>query len=98
MSGSDSGRSSSGRTALLVIDLQKGEYNPEKVRRRAGRRLYVGPHLPDRHPERPTVAQPPAGRAGIEVVYTTIESLTLDGRDRSLDYKISGIFAAKGSR
>jgi ureidoacrylate peracid hydrolase len=24
--------------------------------------------------------------------------LTLDGRDRSLDYKISGLFAAKGSR
>ena len=33
----------------------------------------------------------------IEAIFTTIESLTLDGRDRSLDYKISGIFAAKGS-
>ena len=33
----------------------------------------------------------------IEVIYTVVESLTLDGRDRSLDYKISGIFAAKGS-
>src|SRR5262245_31970984 len=29
--------------------------------------------------------------ADAEVVYTTIESLTQDGRDRSLDYKISGI-------
>ena len=28
---------------------------------------------------------------GIEVMYTVIESLTLDGRDRSLDYKISGL-------
>ena len=28
--------------------------------------------------------------AGIEVLYTTIESLTKDGRDRSLDYKITG--------
>ena len=35
--------------------------------------------------------------AGIEVMYTTIESLTLDGRDRSLDYKITGFNVAKGS-
>jgi len=35
--------------------------------------------------------------AGIEVVYTVIESLTEDGRDRSLDYKISGIDVRKGS-
>jgi ureidoacrylate peracid hydrolase len=35
--------------------------------------------------------------AGIEVVYTVIENLTLDGRDRSLDYKISGIDVPKGS-
>lgn len=35
--------------------------------------------------------------AGVEVMYTTIESLTLDGRDRSLDYKITGFNVAKGS-
>lgn len=35
--------------------------------------------------------------AGIEVLYTTIESLTLDGRDRSLDYKITGFHVPKGS-
>lgn len=35
--------------------------------------------------------------AGIEVMYTTIESLTLDGRDRSLDYKITGFNVPKGS-
>ena len=35
--------------------------------------------------------------AGIEVLYTTIESLTRDGRDRSLDYKITGFNVAKGS-
>lgn len=33
----------------------------------------------------------------IEVMYTTIESLTLDGRDRSLDYKITGFNVPKGS-
>ena len=29
-------------------------------------------------------------RAGVEVMYTVIQSLTRDGRDRSLDYKITG--------
>jgi nicotinamidase-related amidase len=35
--------------------------------------------------------------AGIEVLYTTIESLTRDGRDRSLDYKITGFLVPRGS-
>lgn len=35
--------------------------------------------------------------AGMEVLYTTIESLTKDGRDRSLDYKITGFNVPKGS-
>ncbi|MFK7859746.1 MAG: isochorismatase family cysteine hydrolase [Granulosicoccus sp.] len=35
--------------------------------------------------------------AGIEVLHTTIESLTLDGRERSLDYKITGFNVPKGS-
>lgn len=34
---------------------------------------------------------------GIEVMYTVIESLTQDGRDRSLDYKITGFHIPKGS-
>jgi ureidoacrylate peracid hydrolase len=33
----------------------------------------------------------------MEVLYTTIESLTLDGRDRSLDYKITGFNVPMGS-
>ena len=33
----------------------------------------------------------------IEVLYTTIENLTRDGRDRSLDYKISGLDVPPGS-
>jgi ureidoacrylate peracid hydrolase len=36
-------------------------------------------------------------RRQMEVLYTTIESLTLDGRDRSLDYKITGFNVPKGS-
>jgi ureidoacrylate peracid hydrolase len=84
------------KTALLVIDLQKGEYNEDKCAAEPEDR-----YLWDR------IAQTviPNGQrllaacraAGIEVIFTTIESLTQDGRDRSLDYKISGIFAAKGS-
>ncbi len=35
--------------------------------------------------------------AGMELLYTTVESLTLDGRDRSLDYKITGFNVPKGS-
>jgi len=41
--------------------------------------------------------QAAARGAGVEVMYTTIESLTLDGRDRSLDYKITGFNVPKGS-
>ena len=85
------------RAALLVIDLQKGLYNGDKLSSEPERT-----YLHDRI-GRSVV---PNGRrliaacraAGVEVIYTVIESLTLDGRDRSLDYKISGLFAAKGSR
>ncbi len=36
--------------------------------------------------------------AGVEVMYTVIESLTRDGRDRSLDYRITGFNVPRGSR
>ncbi len=36
-------------------------------------------------------------RGGIEVIYTVIESMTADGRDRSLDYKVTGFHVPKGS-
>jgi ureidoacrylate peracid hydrolase len=36
-------------------------------------------------------------KAHIEVLYTVIENATLDGRDRSLDYKVSGLNVPKGS-
>jgi ureidoacrylate peracid hydrolase len=35
--------------------------------------------------------------AGIEVAYTVVESMTADGRDRSLDYKITGFHVPRGS-
>jgi ureidoacrylate peracid hydrolase len=36
-------------------------------------------------------------RTRIEVIFTVIESLTRDGRDRSLDYKISNLHVPRGS-
>lgn len=36
-------------------------------------------------------------KAGVEVMYAVIESLTQDGRDRSLDYRITGFHVPKGS-
>lgn len=35
--------------------------------------------------------------AGVEVMYAVIESMTQDGRDRSLDYRITGFNVPKGS-
>ena len=35
---------------------------------------------------------------GVEVMYTVIEALTRDGRDRGLDYKITGFLVPRGSR
>jgi nicotinamidase-related amidase len=34
---------------------------------------------------------------GVEVIYTVMENFTEDGRDRSLDYKLSNFFVPKGS-
>ena len=36
-------------------------------------------------------------QAGVEVMHTTIESLTADGREQSLDYKISDILVPRGA-
>lgn len=38
-----------------------------------------------------------ARRHGVEVIHTVMENYTADGRDRSLDYKLSDFFIAKGS-
>lgn len=82
--------------ALLIIDLQNGGYNERKIAAEPEHayfyhriRKIVIPNA------QRLIAQ--CRRAGIEVIYTVIECLTLDGRDRSLDYKVSGLFAAKGS-
>ncbi len=95
---------SPGRAALLVVDVQNfcvrregGEYrglSDAEFEERYGafRRRVESVVLPN-------IARIAAAcrSVGIEVLYTVIESLTLDGRDRSLDYRITGFHVPKGS-
>ena len=92
-----------GCTALLSIDMQNAEWSPEKARRsreegtpESAKRGFVerleSIVLPNQRR-----LQAAARAASIEVIYTVIESLTLDGREISLDHKISGLFFPKGS-
>ena len=82
-----------GRAALLVIDVQNGSCNPSHAA-----------SMPEFHAAATTRVIPNITRlldafrvAGLEVIHTVIENLTADGRDRSLDYKLSRFFYAKGS-
>lgn len=81
------------RTAVLVVDAQEAELEPEVL---------------ERHPEFAAAlhgrALPALRRlvesaraAGVEIIYTVIEALTRDGRDRSLDHKLSNILVPRGS-
>jgi ureidoacrylate peracid hydrolase len=93
-----------GRTALLFIDVQNyvmpggGEYaglDPAEIETRYG---YFFAQMRDRGLPNMRRLQAACRAARIEVMYTVIESLTQDGRDLSLDYKISGLFCPRGSR
>ncbi len=81
------------RTAILIVDAQNSEIveryreqRPEYWRAVHARAL-------------PAMQRLIAGgrEAGCEIVYTVIEALTRDGRDRSLDHKLSGILVPRGS-
>jgi biuret amidohydrolase len=85
------------KTALLVVDLQKGEYSAEKLRAVAPDHRYLLERIRDVVIPNGQKLLAACRAAGVEVIYTVVESLTLDGRDRSLDYKVSGIFFPKGS-
>ena len=91
------------RTALLSIDMQNAEYSPEKlVRARvpgdpAAGLLGFLERLESVVLPNQQRLQATARAAGIEVIYTVIESLTRNGRDRSLDHKISHLHFPKGS-
>ena len=90
--------------ALLFVDVQNyncrrdgGEYahlSAAEVEQRYG---YFFRTLEERALPNMVRLQTTARGAGIEVTYTVIESLTADGRDRSLDYRISGFNVPKGS-
>jgi ureidoacrylate peracid hydrolase len=93
-----------GATALLFVDVQNysaeggGEYAglaPEVIEERFG---YFFRELRERAVPNMQRLQQACREAGVEVLYTVIESLTQDGRDMGLDYKISGLFCPKGSR
>lgn len=92
------------RAAVLFIDVQNfscrrdgGEFKGltgVEVRERYG--WYLN------HIERETLpnmirVQAACRAAGVETMYTVIENLTHDGRDRSLDYRITGFNVPKGS-
>jgi ureidoacrylate peracid hydrolase len=92
------------QTALLLVDVQNytmedgGEYaglDRGEVERRYG---YFFREMRGRAIPNMQRLQAACRRAGIETIYTVIASLTEDGRDLSLDYKISGLFCPKTSR
>jgi ureidoacrylate peracid hydrolase len=90
--------------ALLFIDVQNfaakrngaefKEMAPEEFDKKCG---WYFNQLESRVVPNMQRLQKAARKAKVEVMYTTIESLTLDGRDRSLDYKITGFHVPRGS-
>jgi len=78
--------------ALLIIDVQN-----YCIAAKASKSEYFGDSLRDTVLPNIRRLQTACRRGGIEVVYSVIENITRDGRDRSLDYKISGIDVPRGS-
>lgn len=81
------------RTCLLLVDVQNYVWNEK----RADDNPYFHARVRD-------TVLPALQRliglmreSGGEVMYTVMENLTHDGRDRSLDYKLSNFFIPKGS-
>jgi len=85
-----------GRTALLLIDLQNGEYNEQAIKAEPQHAYFWDRLAKTVIPNGQKLLTACRG-LGVEVLFTTVECYTLDGRDRSLDYKVSGIFFALGS-
>jgi len=91
-------------TALLLVDVQNynctwggGEYAHLDAAQKEWRYGYFFRTLKASALPNMVLLQQACRRARIEVTYTIIESLTADGRDRSLDYKITGFNVPKGS-
>jgi ureidoacrylate peracid hydrolase len=89
---------------LLLVDVQKynctwegSEYAQLSAAEKEERYGYFFRRFKDSALPNMVLLQQACRRAGIEVTYTVIESMTADGRDRSLDYKITGFNVPKGS-
>ena len=82
------------RTGLLVIDVQN--WVMDEANRQPRPEFYADA----RGHVIPNIARliDACRAAGVEVMHTVMENFTEDGRDRSLDYKLSDFFIAKGSR
>jgi ureidoacrylate peracid hydrolase len=78
--------------ALLIIDVQNYCIPAETVKSEYFRHSLHHAVLPNIR-----LLQSACRRTRIEVVFSVIENMTRDGRDRSLDYKISGIDVPRGS-
>jgi ureidoacrylate peracid hydrolase len=90
--------------ALLLVDVQNynclpngGEYAHVDPAERESRYGWFFRTMQDTAVPNMALLIQACRRGGIEVTYTVIESLTADGRDRSLDYKITGFNVPKGS-
>ena len=93
-----------GHAAFLIVDVQNytarrdgGEYRglaEQEIEERFGFFFRMLDEIALPNLQR---LQAACRKGGVEIVYTIIESLTRDGRDRSLDYKISGLHVPRGS-
>jgi ureidoacrylate peracid hydrolase len=94
------------RSALLFIDVQNynarpdgGEYKDQglKPEEAEAKHAYFFKRMKEVAIPNMQRLQRACRARDVEVMYTVIENLTKDGRDRSLDYKITGFNVPKGS-
>ena len=94
-----------GKTALLVIDVQYyiaaagyGEYAHIDPNNIDDDLVYFFDRIDNNIVKNTATIQKACRLKGIEVLFTVVENMTLDGRDRSLDYKISKFSVPKGTK
>jgi len=86
-----------GATALLLVDMQRIWVERGLDPAHGTERGYYHDRLETLVVPNQRRLLAAARAARIEVLHTIIESLTRDGRDRSLDHKLSGIHVPKGA-
>lgn len=81
------------QTALLIVDMQRIWLEPglDPLHPDGAEHEYYYRELAERVIPNQALLLEAARRGGVEVIYTIIQSLTEDGRDRSLDHKLSSI-------